>query len=72
MGLFGGHLPGVVAAARSVNEDKPVLAIRGISDVVGYIRDRTNYPALDFVLIEIVTFAGKPTGQFTEMSVPTR
>jgi nucleoside phosphorylase len=31
--------PGVFAAARSIIGDRPVLAIRGISDVVGFIRD---------------------------------
>ena len=33
------ELPGVFAAARSVKGDRPVLAIRGISDVVGFVRD---------------------------------
>jgi nucleoside phosphorylase len=33
------ELPGVYAAARSVGGDRPVLAIRGISDVVGFKRD---------------------------------
>ncbi|SOD19475.1 hypothetical protein [Nitrosomonas ureae] len=33
------ELPGVFEAARSVKGDKPVLAIRGISDIVGFKRD---------------------------------
>lgn len=33
------ELPGVFSAARSVKGDTPVLAIRGISDIVGYVRD---------------------------------
>ncbi|MEI8396303.1 MAG: hypothetical protein WCF85_16335 [Rhodospirillaceae bacterium] len=33
------ELPGVFIAARSVRGDKPILAIRGISDVVGYKHD---------------------------------
>ena len=33
------ELPGVLAAVRSVKGEKPVLAIRGISDVVGFVRD---------------------------------
>lgn len=33
------ELPGVFEAARSIEGDKPVLAIRGISDIVGFKRD---------------------------------
>lgn len=33
------ELPGIFEAARSIKGDKPVLAIRGISDVVGFKRD---------------------------------
>jgi WD40 repeat protein/nucleoside phosphorylase len=33
------EFPGVFMAARSVKGDRPVLAIRGISDVVGFARD---------------------------------
>lgn len=33
------ELPGVYEAARSIRGDKPVLAVRGISDVVGFRRD---------------------------------
>jgi nucleoside phosphorylase/ADP-ribose pyrophosphatase YjhB (NUDIX family) len=33
------ELPGVYEAARSIHGDKPVLAVRGISDVVGFRRD---------------------------------
>ncbi len=33
------ELPGVFEAARSVKGDKPVLAIRGISDIIGFKRD---------------------------------
>lgn len=33
------ELPGAFEAARSVGGDKPVLAIRGISDIVGFKRD---------------------------------
>ncbi|UPU37468.1 hypothetical protein M1B72_07115 [Geomonas paludis] len=32
------ELPGVYEAARDVNGDKPVIAVRGISDIVGYKR----------------------------------
>ena len=42
------ELPGAFAAARSVKGDRPVLAIRGISDVVGFVRDPawTKYACL--------------------------
>jgi nucleoside phosphorylase len=33
------ELPGVYAAARSVQGDLPILAIRGISDIIGFVRD---------------------------------
>ena len=39
------ELPGVFEAVRSVRGDRPVLAIRGISDIVGFRRhpDWTEY-----------------------------
>lgn len=39
------EFPGVFEAAKSVRGDRPVLAIRGISDIVGFVRhpDWTGY-----------------------------
>ncbi|HOY69589.1 MAG TPA: hypothetical protein PL131_02085 [Methylotenera sp.] len=33
------ELPGIYEAARSIGDDRPVIAIRGISDIIGFKRD---------------------------------